>query len=138
MSEQMTQYQKDLVRMWDSMREKYKGSPRCSTVNCEACPLYECCYSNDGNTVFNAEKTIEVVTQWAKEHPVTTYEQKYEETFGIRPITADGHYFCPHIVGYECKYNLSIMEESVHNATCKECKEGFWQSEYKPPKKEGE
>lgn len=136
---EMTQYQRDFVRMLDSMRDTSKGAISCIGIDadeCEKCLLADIC---DNEILYNAEKVIEIVTGWAKEHPFVTNEQKYEETFGIRPVTADGHYYCPHIVGYECKYNLSIMDESVENVTCKECKEKFWQSEYKPPKvnKEG-
>ena len=136
MSEQMTQYQKDLVRMWDSLREQYKGEPRCVKVCCTSCPLNECCNSK-GNISFNAEKSIEVVTRWAKEHPIVTYEQKYEETFGVEPrkvsisgiVTAD--YSCPKGAGFCANIDCQDIQ-------CSRCKEDFWKSEYKLPEKGGE
>lgn len=132
MSEQMTQYQKDLVRMWDSMRKEYKGETRCTAINCKVCPLCECCSGKGGNISFNAEKAIEIVTQWAKEHPIVTYEQKYEETFGVKPKNPLGDTLCPHFAGF---VNVKCEKNTIG---CKKCKEDFWHSEYKEPKKEGE
>ena len=65
----MTEFQKNLIRMWDSLRDKHKDIPTCVNVNCMACPLQDCCLANNGNISFNSEKAIEIVTQWAKEHP---------------------------------------------------------------------
>ena len=137
MSEQMTQYQRDVVRMWDSLRQGYKGESRCITVVCESCPLDECCHSDDGNISFNAEKAIEIVTQWGKEHPLVTYEQKYEETFGVKPrkvsiseiVTND--YSCPKGAGF-------CVNIDCQDIQCSRCKEEFWKSEYKLPEKEGD
>ena len=67
--EKMTEFQKNLVRMWDSLRDTHKNAPTCGDVNCDACPLDECCFGNNGNITFNSEKAIEIVTQWAKDHP---------------------------------------------------------------------
>ena len=134
MSEQMTEFQNNLVRMWDSMRESYKGVSRCSSVRCEACPLYECCYSNYGNTVFAVERIIEIVTQWAKEHPFVTVMDIFKEAFGVEPKNDCGTLICPHFVGFvdvECVYGVGYKD-------CKKCKEQFWHSEYREPKKEGE
>lgn len=129
---EMTQYQKDVVRMWDSMREEYKGEPRCITVDCKVCPLYECCCRKDGNITFNVEKAIEIVNNWAKEHPFVTYEQKYEETFGVKPKNLFGDMLCPHFAGFvDVKCEKSIKG-------CAKCKEGFWGAEYKPPKADKE
>ena len=79
MGDELTQYQKDLIRMWDSMREDCKGKEYCAYVSCSDCPLYrEVCY--DGNDIsglthmFDAEKAVKIVTQWAKDHPVETKE----------------------------------------------------------------
>ena len=130
MSEQKTQFQKNLIRMWDSLREEsFKGKSWCGDIeDCKTCPLYECCYGNSGNTLFKAEKIIEIVNNWAKEHPIATNEQKYEETFGVKPITARGTYLCPSNAGWFRVVNCS--------KPCSECAPNFWKSEYKPPKKE--
>lgn len=51
----MTQYQKDFVRMLDSMREIHKGETTCDGIGdkeCEECPLTTICGDND--ICFNA------------------------------------------------------------------------------------
>ena len=128
---EMTQFQKNLVRMWDSLRDKHKGTPSCITVSCGTCPLQDCCGGNNGNISFNSEKAIEIVTQWAKEHPIVTYEQKYEETFGVKPVHTESEikcYLCPKLAGIGIDINCNAQ-------SCRKCKEGFWKSEYKEPKK---
>ena len=133
---EMTQYQKDLVRMWDSTRKQGKGSTDCTGVPCGNCPLFDCACIIRG-TIYNAEKAIEIVTQWAKEHPFVTNEQKYEETFGVKPIKLDTHgiahgeYNCPKSAGFN-------IGTDCFGVKCEVCKEKFWKSEYKEPKREGE
>lgn len=128
---EMTQYQKDLVRMWDSLRTDEKGSNSCNiSVKCPVCPLNGVC---GGNLLFGVEKIIEIVTQWAKEHPIVTNEQKYEEVFGVKPVNIEAEtesYACPKFIGF----GISI---SCNAQSCEKCKEDFWKSEYKSPKKEG-
>lgn len=77
----LTQYQKDLIRMWDSMREDCKGDEHCHYVSCSECPLYdEVCF--DGNEIsgltpiFDVEKAVKIVTQWGKDHPIETKEMR--------------------------------------------------------------
>ena len=136
MSKQMTEYQKNLVRMWDSLRTKDKGTSNCYTVQCKQCPFNAVvCNTNNCSFVsFNAEKAIEIVNDWAKEHPIVTMADKYKEVFGFEPKTECGAFICPHFVGFayvEC-VNGEIYKD------CKKCKNEFWNSEYKEPKKEGE
>ena len=129
--ENMTEYQKNLVRMWDSLRNEYKGVPTCITVSCGVCPLQDCCCGDNGNISFNSEKAIEIVTQWAKDHPILTYEQKYEETFGVKPLQIDKctkNYLCPKHAGFDIGINCNAQ-------SCEKCKEEFWKSEYKEPKR---
>ena len=128
--ENMTEFQKNIIRMWDSLRDKYKDEPRCISVDCEVCPLHECCYGDDGNISFNSEKAIEIVTQWAKEHPIITRADKYREVFGVEP-KCDNNYACPRRVGF-------IATECGEGHACEKCKDEFWNSEYKEPKKEGD
>ena len=130
---EMTQYQRDFVRMLDSMRDIHKGERSCIGIDddkCEKCLLAEICDSNN-EILFDIEKAIEIVNSWAKEHPFITYEQKYEETFGVKPIDKSGMYVCPAKAGLtECEYTL-------FDKSCEECAKEFWKSEYKEAKKEG-
>lgn len=128
---EMTQFQRDFVRMLDSMRDTCKGAISCIGVDadkCEKCLLADMC---DNEILYNAEKIIEVVAQWAKEHPFVTMKDKYKEVFGVEPKGKSGASVCPRSVGFddvECKIG----------GGCEDCRNEFWQSEYKEPKKEGE
>ncbi len=64
-------YKKELVRMWDSLRENYKGYGDCSGVKCEECPLHEtgCGDLIKGVQMIGMFKIINVVERWSKEHP---------------------------------------------------------------------
>lgn len=133
---EMTQFQRDFVRMLDSMREECKGETTCVGIGdkeCEECPLTTFCGDND--VCFNAEKIIEIVTQWAKEHPFVTSEQKFKEDWGREPKSIGGIYLCPSYFGFEeCE---SPFGQSATNPSCIECEKKFWNAEYKEPKKEG-
>lgn len=122
---EMTQYQKDLVRMWNSLEGHKKGSTECIGVSCRDCPL-----DNNVCKPYNAEKAIEIVTQWAKEHPIVTMADKYKEVFGVEPKNERGEYVCPAWAGFEICDKEAICSKG--------CNEAFWNSEYKEPKKEGE
>lgn len=67
----MTKYQKDIVRMWNSLRsDEYKDDISCIGVSCARCPLTEYCPDIEHTGVFrNAQIAIKVVTDWAKENP---------------------------------------------------------------------
>lgn len=127
---EMTQYQKDFVRMLDSMRVEHKGEATCLGVDaeeCENCLLTNFC---ENDICFNAEKVIEIVTQWAKEHPIVTMADKYKEVFGVEPKNERGEYVCPAWAGFDICDKEAICSKG--------CNEAFWKSEYKEPKKEGE
>ena len=57
------EYKKEIVRMWDSVREEHKGEYSCYGVDCEFCPLGRRC-----DRIFSFEM-IEAVEKWSKEHP---------------------------------------------------------------------
>ena len=84
------EYKENLIRMWDSLR-----------------------------IMSNAYEAIEIVENWAKEHPVKTNMDKFEEVFGFRPnVFLDGE------------------EITVCNGYYK-LDDTFWNAEYMPTK-EGE
>ena len=65
-------YKRELVRMWDSVREGHKGEPTCGGVVCDnRCPLY---VKNElGNRICwssaDCFEVIKAVEKWSKEHP---------------------------------------------------------------------
>lgn len=56
------EYKKEIVRMWDSIRDKHKGEYSCYGVDCDSCPLGRKC-----DRIFSIE-IIEAVEKWSKEH----------------------------------------------------------------------
>ena len=64
------EYEKELVRMWDSLRsDEYKGKNICDGIFCEDCPLSEI---NNGGGCMEPMKVFEIikiVEKWSKEHP---------------------------------------------------------------------
>lgn len=117
------EYQRNLIRMWDSIRNEGKGEEDCSGIRCTDCPFYgKVCkkYATDADAVFNAHEAIEIVENWAKEHPIVTNSDKFREVFG-KEIHKDS---CvnPTITCGDCEY---------YNGC--ECDAGnrFWDVEYK-------
>lgn len=129
--ENMTEFQKNLVRMWDSLRPVvFKDACSCGGVSCDRCPFKNTvCHNDDNGVLFNAEKAIEIVTQWAKEHPIVTRADKFKEVFGVEP-KSNNCFVCPHRVGFN-NAKCNLMQ-------CAKCTNEFWNSEYKEPKKEGD
>lgn len=76
------EYQKTLVRMWDSVRDNYDdmGKPSCAGVSCRKCPLY---LNNDvcESKIYNAYDIISIVEKWGKEHPIKTNGSIYLKAF---------------------------------------------------------
>lgn len=99
--------------MWDSIRSDCKGTSGCAGVDCNNCPFNGKVCNLATNTIFNAYKSIEIVENWVKEHPIKTNSQKFEEVFGFRP-------------------NVFLREEAV--SICDgyhRLDDTFWNAEYK-------
>lgn len=109
------EFQRDLIRMFDSLRNECKGEKNCGRINCIDCPLYQKC------NAFYAFEVQEVVENWAKEHPIVTNADKFKEMFGFdMTICWDNEFPCN-----ECQF-CDI------DGTCNS-KEKFWNAEYKEP-----
>lgn len=61
----MTEYQSNLIRMWDSMRIDNKGAMSCISVNCAKCQLVDVCNSN-GSSLYHLEEILEIVNKMGK------------------------------------------------------------------------
>lgn len=116
------EYQENLIRLWDSLRDyEYKGGTKCVGVICENCPLY-----NKACGSFYVFEALEIVEQWAKEHPIKTNADKFKEIFGVdapmnRCIKNDE--FCA-----DCEF----YEFGSEHGGCK-ANEKFWNAEYTEP-----
>lgn len=116
------EYEKNINRMWDSVRKnEYEGKTACSGVRCEDCPLWGVCQACSRSVdVLNVYKAIEVVENWAKEHPIVTNADKFHEMFGIEP---------PRIrscINFEECENCKYYDGSKCDADNR-----FWNAEYK-------
>lgn len=78
------EYKRQLVRMWDSLREdRHKGSEDCDGVYCKDCPLEPSHFCKGKAKLIDLIEIAEIVENWTKEHPVVTNKEKFEEMFGI-------------------------------------------------------
>ena len=122
------EYQRNLIRMFDSIRRTHKGEETCKGVECNNCPFYEEVCSTEGieGALFHSYEVIEIVEQWAKEHPIVTNAMKFKEVFG-KEIRKDS---CVNL-GVKCR-DCDYSEDG-------ECdvRNRFWNAEYNPTK-EGE
>lgn len=121
------EYKRDLIRMFDSLRDEYKGEERCVGLNCLSCPFNKK-VCDKGKILIHSFEAIEIVENWAKEHPIKTNLEKFKEVFGTEPTT----YTCVNPKAKkcsDCKYFYSDKCE-VRNR--------FWYSEYVEPRKGGE
>ena len=73
-------YKKELVRMWDSIRDEHKGEYSCYGVDCEFCQLGRRC-----DRIFSFEM-IEAIEKWSKEHPQKKFKISKMETLFAKRI----------------------------------------------------
>lgn len=119
------EYRENLIRMWDSLRNESKGEETCRDVNCRDCYFDEICNTVYGGVIINACETIEIVEQWAEQHPIVTNADKFKEVFGLdmAPI-------------YSCVSSKSCEDcEYTYDGKCAVSKL-FWDAEYKEQTKE--
>ena len=103
----MTEFQQNLIRMWDRVRTANKGEPTCDCVNCGKCILNEVCNADD-SSYYKAEQVIELVNKWAKKHPEKLNREEFEN-YMAQDLTP-GKY----IVKIKMKYDHE-MEYSYSN-----------------------
>ena len=89
---------------------------------CKNCPAYEyaCC------TNFNGQENdaVQIVEQWAKEHPVKTRQSEFLKMFPETEMIDDYICICPSRVSKE--YRDSNASCSIE---CDKCKRDFWLKE---------
>ena len=90
--------------------------------DCKNCPAYEysCC------TNFNGQENdvVQIVEQWAKEHPVKTRQSEFMNMFPETEMIDDYISICPSRVSKE--YRGSDANCSIN---CDKCKRDFWLKE---------
>lgn len=117
------EYKKNLIRMFDSIRYEFKGDENCVGISCSSCP-FDGKTCNTGAPNFHAYEAIEIVEQWAKEHPIKTNADKFKEVFGVE---YDAMNSCIN-QGVKCR-DCDYSEDGECDA-----RNRFWSTEYKPKK----
>lgn len=96
-----------------------------SKIKCSECQLLNkeehCCMADIGEC---AEKTVQIVEQWAKDHPVRTRQSEFLRMFPKAEMKDDYLWMCPKYINYD--YN---PEENCHEISCSDCKRKFWLTE---------
>lgn len=119
------EYQRNIVRMFDSIRSNHKGEKKCRGIYCKDCP-FDGKLCNTGENAFRVYEAIEVVENWAKEHPIKTNADKFKEMFGIEPIQISSCINFKEKCG-DCKY---------YDGSACDADNRFWNAEYKEQTKE--
>lgn len=95
---------------------------------CDDCPIYKATGRNCGLAYNNAEMLaghVEIVEQWAKEHPVRTRQSVFLERYPNAAIGENGSIgICPATIeGKNCN------ELAAGTSCCKECRSNYWSQE---------
>ena len=116
------EYQRNIVRMFDSLRTEYKGKRNCDGIECNNCPFNgKVC--NVGKLLFSSFEAIEIVENWAKENPIQTNAEKFREVFGTKPSL------------YTCVNDINCEDCKYYGDVCY-VRELFWDVEYNEKTKE--
>ena len=105
-------YQRELIRMFDSLRKTHKGEDSCEGItNCKQCPFRNDEYTCRDLTAFDAFKIVEIVTKWSEEHPVHYYvsQLEYDILESIIKTIGSGFYF------FECDSLLMVLRCYIGN-----------------------
>ena len=108
------EYQENVIRLWDSLRTEHKGEKDCAGVGCSDCPL------DNEVGICNIYKSIEIVENWAKEHPIKTNADKFKEVFGVERLPL-----------YSCDTNAKCEDCGYYTGSGCNANHMFWNAEYK-------
>lgn len=110
------EYIKTMQRLCES-QNGYSG--------CSGCPLLnEDDYCSIVDARERAEDVVQIVEQWAKDHPVKTRQSEFLKMFPNAEIKDDYLWMCPKYINYD--YN---PEGNCHEISCSDCKRKFWLTE---------
>ena len=97
----------------------------CRSKDCPECPLQDkengCCILD---TIEYAEKAVQIVEQWAKDHPVKTRQSEFLKLFPNAPKSGRVLDICPQ------NLNIDYMPpKRCENISCGACKTDYWNEE---------
>ena len=95
-----------------------------SKIKCSECQLLNkedhCCMADIGEC---AEKTVQIVEQWAKDHPIKTRQSEFLKMFPNAVIDEDDGILC---------IKPCIIDESIkctNGKNCDDCRREYWLAE---------
>lgn len=100
-----------------------EGTRMCNSYEaCDGCPMWEtddCCMVS-----MNLKRMINIVEQWAKEHPVKTRQSELLKLFPETEMIDDYICICP------SRFVEGYREPAQNcNMDCEKCKRDFWLKE---------
>lgn len=111
------EYIKTIHRLCES-QNGYSGCSGCQLLN-------EDDYCSIVDARERAEDVVQIVEQWAKDHPIKTRQSKFLKMFPGAKIDSGVIIFCP-------KFLLPEREGEVccrKHIKCKECRKDYWLTE---------
>ena len=121
--------------MMDAVEFLKEKNRMCNTFNLcdgggykETCELYKEGLSCADYINAHPEKAVEIVEQWAKEHPRRTRQSEFLKMFPRVDMTADGVIaFCPESM--DSTFVCPIKERDCYDPDCGDCRKKYWLKE---------
>ena len=94
--------------------------------SCDKCAVKigGCCITHIFAEENSAEKTVAIVEQWAKDHPVKTRQSEFLKMFPKAEIKDNVLWMCPKYIRYDYR-----PKENCYEISCGDCKRKFWLAE---------
>ena len=99
----------------------------CNDYLCgDNCPLIDICHdaSDDGYV-----RKVQIVEQWAKEHPVKTRQSEFLKMFPSALIDGGSLCICPKILDSKTYSTDTGCNHIGSSITCRDCRRDFWLKE---------
>lgn len=101
-----------------------------SQANCPECPLHENCEEDNyvycnGNASEYVEKSVHIVEQWAKDHPVKTRKSEFQKMFPNANMYSIITTFCTAHFDKKKACEVSVPSEEM----CEKCRYKYWNEE---------
>ena len=114
----------------DALEFLNEGTRMCNSYEaCVGCPMYptdDCCMVR-----MNLKQMINIVEQWAKEHPAKTRQSEFLKQWPDAEIGDDG---LPSVAPCQLYKDIEEKDENgvcCKNCGCAECRRDFWLKEVK-------
>lgn len=96
--------------------------------------LCEVCYFEKLNDIFDLHlmtyhKFVEMVEQWAKEHPVKTRQSEFLKMYPSALIDGGSLCICPKILDPKTYSTDTGCNRICNSITCRDCRRNFWLKE---------